>query len=408
MSAPAGLRIFGFPLHVRPGFALLLVLVIVVNSGPIGLWLAAGITGFTVLHELGHAFAARATGARAEISLDFLAGYASFQPTRTLKPWERAGISFAGPAIQVVAGVALLLAMGVNPLDRHDVTDSDAALALWWAGPMIGLFNLVPVLPLDGGNIVAAALDKVIPGRARTVMLYASIAATAAGAVALYLNADARPLATFLVFPLLMQMQMLSSTRPSDARKSARRDQATAAAEAEGWRDDGAAPPPGITLSPWLNAHRALRSGDAEQARRMLVEGFSDRRPQGWWPPDSAPKQALTDLVDLLPQPLPTGNHHAELVLANILLALGRFDVAAHYAADSHSRTPSAGSALAVARCAAALGEHGLAMQWLEVAAATSAHPMWLAQAIDSAAEFAGMRSSASLRRLRDDLVSAA
>ena len=48
MSAPAGLRIFGFPLHVRPGFALLLVLVVVVNSGPIGLWLALKVVGFVL------------------------------------------------------------------------------------------------------------------------------------------------------------------------------------------------------------------------------------------------------------------------------------------------------------------------------------------------------------------------
>ena len=42
------------------------------------MWLAISIAGFTLLHELGHAVAARRAGAKAEISLDFLAGYASY------------------------------------------------------------------------------------------------------------------------------------------------------------------------------------------------------------------------------------------------------------------------------------------------------------------------------------------
>lgn len=406
MTAPAGLRIFGFPLHVRPGFAVLMVLIVVVNPGPIGLWLAAGITGFTLLHELGHAVAAGATGARAEISLDFLAGYASFQPTRHLKPWERAGISLAGPATQIIAGVAVLAAMGVNPLDSHDVRGSDAAIALWWAGPAIGLFNLLPILPLDGGNIVSAGLEKLMPDRARMVMLYGSIAATLAGGVAIYTHADMRPLATFLVFPLLLQLQMLSATRPSDATRTSGRDSG-AAAEAAAWRDRDAETPGNVTLSPWLRAHRSLESGDTDRARRILVDGFGERDPATWWPPDAAPLSELGRLVDLLPDPLPTGSPHAELVLANVLVGLGRFEAAAHYAAAAHARHPSAGSALVVARSAAALHDAELAIGWLEVAAATSSHPEWLAHAIDSAQEFAALRSTAPLRRLRDELLTA-
>src|SRR5688572_2132093 len=105
MSKGPGLRIFGFPVDIRPGFVVLLGLFVVIQSGQgqgeLGLWLAAAVGGFTLLHELGHAFAARATGAEASIALDFLAGYAAFEPTRPLKRWERAGISFAGPGIQI-------------------------------------------------------------------------------------------------------------------------------------------------------------------------------------------------------------------------------------------------------------------------------------------------------------------
>ncbi len=122
---------FGFPVHVRTGFLLFMVLVVLINGTDIGLWLAAFMALFTLLHELGHAFAARATGAEAEISLDFLAGYASFVPTRPLKRWERAGISLAGPAVQIFGGATLLRAHrwrhrrrpihGLSPLHRRAV-----------------------------------------------------------------------------------------------------------------------------------------------------------------------------------------------------------------------------------------------------------------------------------------------
>ena len=72
------MRILGFPLHVRRGFLLFMLLIVVIYGNEFGVWLAVSIAGFTVLHELGHALAARRAGAEAEISLDFLAGYASY------------------------------------------------------------------------------------------------------------------------------------------------------------------------------------------------------------------------------------------------------------------------------------------------------------------------------------------
>ena len=165
MARSPTFHLFGNPIHIRSGFVVFMALVIVVNGGELGLWIAGSAAALTLLHELGHAFAARATGARAEISLDFLAGYASFVPVRPLKRWERAGISIAGPAVQIGVGVGALTLMGVNPIDPDSYGRSAASLAIWWTGPIMGLFNLVPVLPLDGGHIVMAGLDRIVPGR---------------------------------------------------------------------------------------------------------------------------------------------------------------------------------------------------------------------------------------------------
>ena len=90
-------RLLGFPVHVRPGFVMFMVLIVVLYGDAFGLWLAGSLAAFTLLHELGHAVAARRAGAEAEISLNFLAGYASYVPTRPLSRLEQIGISFAGP-----------------------------------------------------------------------------------------------------------------------------------------------------------------------------------------------------------------------------------------------------------------------------------------------------------------------
>ena len=92
-------RLLGFPVHVRAGFVMFMVLIVVLYGGEFGLWLAGSLAVFTLIHELGHAVAARPAGADAEISLNFLAGYASYRPTRPISRLEHAGISFAGPAV---------------------------------------------------------------------------------------------------------------------------------------------------------------------------------------------------------------------------------------------------------------------------------------------------------------------
>ncbi|MBV1893303.1 MAG: hypothetical protein KUG57_04600, partial [Ilumatobacteraceae bacterium] len=89
-------RLLGFPVHVRPGFVMFMVLIVVLYGDEFGIWLAGSLAAFTLLHELGHAVAARRTGAKAEISLNFLAGYASYVPIRQLSRAEQAWISFAG------------------------------------------------------------------------------------------------------------------------------------------------------------------------------------------------------------------------------------------------------------------------------------------------------------------------
>jgi len=398
MGSPPLFRMFGFPIHVKGGFVLFMVLVVVVNGGPLGFWIAGSAAALTLLHELGHAFAARATGANAEISLDFLAGYASFVPTRPLKRWERAGISISGPAVQIGISLSILFAMDVNPLDRDSFASSPASLAIWWTGPVMGLFNLMPVLPLDGGHIAMAGLDRILPGRAQKVMVWFSILLTGAIGVWVVLTPDLRGFMLLVILPLMVQIQMLGNRSGPVTSQQSR----STVGEAAAWqRGDLSQLPDGHVPSPWYRALQQLDQGHPEVARDVLLADFGERGLPDWTPPDAAPDEALRQLVGLLPRPLPHGRLYSDLVLAHILLRLGEPELAAKYAAETYSRTPSTDPALVVARAAGALGDTETAVGWLRAAFDAGTNMHGLEVTVDHAPELTSMRDDPRFLQLR-------
>ncbi len=206
-------RLFGFRVEIRPGFLVFLLLVVVLYGGTQGLWAAGSIAVFTLIHELGHASAARATGSHAEISLDFLAGYASYVPSRPLSRWERAGIAVAGATAQFTSAVIVLLLMGVHPFMRDDITSSYATISIWWAGVVLAAVNLLPILPLDGGAIVGLFVDWLAPRRGRTAMLWFSVAVSSVGVTAALTISELQGFVPFAVILLVLQVQMLRAER---------------------------------------------------------------------------------------------------------------------------------------------------------------------------------------------------
>ena len=203
--------LLGFRVEIRPGFIIFLGLVVFIYGGSLGLWVAGTLAAFTLIHELGHALPARATGAHAEISLDFLAGYASYLPSRPLARWERAGIAAAGSFAQgAVATIAMFL-LGANPLSRSDILRNDATLSIWWAGIVLAVVNLIPVIPLDGGAIVSAALEKIAPRRGASFMMWFSVVLTSAGLVAAVTYEAARSFLPLTAILLIMQLQIFGA-----------------------------------------------------------------------------------------------------------------------------------------------------------------------------------------------------
>lgn len=398
------MRILGFPVQIRPGFVLFMLLIIVVNGQPMGYWLAGSVTAFTLLHELGHAVAARRTGATARISLDFLAGYASFSPTRTLTRGERATIAIAGPAVQIVIGTVVLLAMGVNPLSHSDYASDYSSLAIWWAGPMIGLFNLLPVLPLDGGTIAGEIIDVFKPGRGRATMARISPPATAVAFVAMVLIDDLRPLAAFAAILLVLQMQLLSSSTP------VRR--VLAEPEDRAWTSGrpGLLVPPQV-VSPWWEAHQHALVGRADLGAEVVLADLAGRRAGEWWPPNSARVEQLAPVVEaLLPrleEPKPEDRQRSSAVMVDVLRRTGHVEAAARYGSKVFAANRSGQVAILVALCNASLGDDENAAQWLTVAARSDAEPTLLLATLVNAPEFDGLRRRPEIAALIRDLSSA-
>lgn len=411
------MRIFGFPVRIRAGFGFFLLLIVFINGVPMGTWLAGSVAVFTLAHELGHAVAARRTGAQASISLDFLAGYASFVPTRHLHRWERAGISVAGPATQIVLGLSVLVLLGVNPLDHDDFAAHYSSFAIWWAGPIIGLFNLIPVLPLDGGNIASEFLDFLVPGRGRELMIRVSIPLTGGAFAFMMALEDLRPLAAFAGVLLVLQFQMYSSRpRPasparSDGERSPGGSVEAQALDAENaaWTDGQPGPQvSGYEPSPWWRAFARATGGDEEAGRVVLDDLRAESSERLLWiPPIAARAEHLQVVLDLIPRPLPEPTTRTPLAsamaLLDVLRRCGHHDEAIHYGTALFNAQPGLDPAVEVARNLAVTRHPDLALRWLQLADRVTTEHERLRFLVRHCPEFGSLRRHHDLSGILED-----
>lgn len=107
-----------------------------------------------IVHELGHVVMARSLGWTVrEVKLLPFGGVAEVEEAGGVSAAEEAIVAIAGPLQNVWMGLA---AWGCGQLG---VWDSEWADYVAQANLMIGLFNLLPIYPLDGGKLLQAALS---------------------------------------------------------------------------------------------------------------------------------------------------------------------------------------------------------------------------------------------------------
>ena len=129
---------------------------------------AALLVGVLLLHESGHALAMRlfGWGDLHMFFVPFMGAVVTGKRPRELPVWKEAIVLFAGPLPGLLAALALLA--WPSPLPR--LLHSTAIMAV-----IVNAFNLLPLMPLDGGRLVEIALFSRWP-RGRVALLAASAA----------------------------------------------------------------------------------------------------------------------------------------------------------------------------------------------------------------------------------------
>ncbi|HVJ46076.1 MAG TPA: site-2 protease family protein [Luteolibacter sp.] len=180
--------LFGIPVAIQPFFWVTLAII----GNPwadtpnaflhLGLFILAGFISILV-HELGHALTIKSYRVPTSITLQAFGGYASY-PAGSLTRPQSFLVTAAGPALQLVLGLAAHVAIHRFPPDNgiqpflHD---------LRWVSVAWAVLNLLPILPLDGGQLVNSILG---PARIRITLWVTVITAggLAAGSILLSLK----------------------------------------------------------------------------------------------------------------------------------------------------------------------------------------------------------------------------
>jgi len=181
---PAHFTVFGVPVRIASSFWFVVILLgMQGNQDPahasqaiasVLTW--AAVVFFSImLHELGHALTARAFGARPSITLYMMGGLTRYEGGRMTR-LQSGLISLAGPVVGILAGLAITFAVGSRPLSP---VAADAMRDILWVNIGWSLVNLLPVVPLDGGHVLAAVLG---PRRALATSIISAIVGSAAAA----------------------------------------------------------------------------------------------------------------------------------------------------------------------------------------------------------------------------------
>lgn len=177
--------IFGIPVEVQPFFWVSLALIgggISADSSAaifnVVLFILAGFISVLV-HELGHALTARSFGANSAITLQAFGGYAAYSGVR-LSRWQSFLVTAAGPAIQILFGIAVLVLN--RSLPELSPPGSYFLVTLMLISFIWAIINLLPVVPLDGGQMLNAALG---PARIK-ITLWISVIVALVAAFAMY------------------------------------------------------------------------------------------------------------------------------------------------------------------------------------------------------------------------------
>lgn len=154
-------QLFGIPVEIQPWLWVTLAIFggALDHFTPqflpfIALFMFAGAFSLLV-HEMGHALTIRRFGAPTRIVLHAFGGYA-LHPAGIFTRKQQFLVSAAGPGLQLLLGGVAWLVQAFAPLPTayaEFLFDMLFYISMVWA-----ILNLMPVIPLDGGQMMSSAL----------------------------------------------------------------------------------------------------------------------------------------------------------------------------------------------------------------------------------------------------------
>jgi Zn-dependent protease len=163
-------RILGIDVYIHLTFLLLLGIVGAAHwlkgrtpeAALTGLLFFSGLFLCVLLHEYGHALAARRYGiATRDITLLPIGGVARLERMPD-KPSQELLVSLAGPLVNVVIALGLFIGLKLGgywqPLASLSATSGSLSERLLVVNVLLVGFNLLPAFPMDGGRVLRAVL----------------------------------------------------------------------------------------------------------------------------------------------------------------------------------------------------------------------------------------------------------
>ena len=180
-------KLMGIPVSVHGLFVLMMVLLGASRTGlALAGWVVVAFVSI-LAHEMGHAMAFRALGRTSRIELHSLGGLTIPADTTPLLPRQSFAVSLAGPLVGLVlGGVFWWISRNV---DLESGLQTSVVHDMVWANVVWSLFNLVPVLPLDGGEVLRSAVRAFNGDREpRSVYVVGVVVAALLAALGLYMQ----------------------------------------------------------------------------------------------------------------------------------------------------------------------------------------------------------------------------
>src|ERR1043166_6403971 len=150
------LRVSGIQLRIHITF-LLLIGYVALNSWSSAIFVLL-LFLCVVLHEFGHAIAAKGYGINTpDITLLPIGGVARLERIPE-EPKQELVIAIAGPLVNVIIAACLYLVTGSRGHVMSGVQSEDMLIGIRQINILLVLFNLLPAFPMDGGRVLRALL----------------------------------------------------------------------------------------------------------------------------------------------------------------------------------------------------------------------------------------------------------